>query len=214
MESSSSSSSDYTTVWSAPPKKPSGRTKFRETRHPVYRGVRRRGTSNRWVCEVRNPNNKSRIWLGTFPTAEMAARAHDVAAFKGRSACLNFADSAWLLNIPPSFSSVKEMKQAAIEAAEALHSRNSSDSAENVSSSASSPEMVDEKEVVSSSQPVLTTNSEAGDNQMELCWDENEDMNLGLYYASLAEALMLTPPVECFGDLDDSHWCATVSLWS
>ncbi|KAJ4803804.1 Dehydration-responsive element-binding protein 1E [Rhynchospora pubera] len=216
MESSSSSSSDYTTVWSAPPKKPSGRTKFRETRHPVFRGVRRRGTSNRWVCEVRNPNNKSRIWLGTFPTAEMAARAHDVAAiaFKGRSACLNFADSAWLLNIPPSFSSVKEMKQAAIEAAEAFHSRNSSDSAENVSSSASSPEMVDEKEVVSSSQPVLMTNSEAGDNQMELCWDENEDMNLGLYYASLAEALMLTLPVECFGDLDDSHWCATVSLWS
>ncbi|KAJ3690654.1 hypothetical protein LUZ61_019818 [Rhynchospora tenuis] len=216
MESSSSNDSDYTTVWSAPPKKPSGRTKFRETRHPVYRGVRRRGTSNRWVCEVRNPNNKSRIWLGTFPTAEMAARAHDVAAiaFKGRSACLNFADSAWLLNIPSSFSSVKEMKEAAIKAAEALHSRNSLDSAENVSSSGSSTEMVDEKEVVSSSLPVLTTNSEADDNQMELCWDENGDMNLGLYYASLAEALMLSSPVECFGDLDDNHWGTAVSLWS
>ncbi|KAJ3690655.1 hypothetical protein LUZ61_019819 [Rhynchospora tenuis] len=216
MESSSSSSSDYTTVWSAPPKKPSGRTKFRETRHPVYRGVRRRGTSNRWVCEVRNPNNKSRIWLGTFPTAEMAARAHDVAAiaFKGRRACLNFADSAWLLNIPSSFSSVKEMKEAAIKAAAALHPRNSSDSTENVSTSGSSTEMVDEKEVASSSQPVSTTNYEANNNQMELRWDENGDMNLGLYYASLAEALMLAPPVQCFSDLDDNYWGTSVSLWS
>ncbi|KAJ3690650.1 hypothetical protein LUZ61_019814 [Rhynchospora tenuis] len=218
MESSSSSSSDYSTVWSAPPKKPSGRTKFRETRHPVYRGVRRRGTSNRWVCEVRNPNNKTRIWLGTFPTADMAARAHDVAAiaFKGHSACLNFADSAWLLNIPHSFSSVKEMKQAGIEAAEALHSSNSLDSAHDASSSASSTETVDDyKEVVSSSPPVSTTNFEGiNDNQMELCWDENGDMNLGLYYASLAEAMMLAPPVECFGDLDDNHWGTTVSLWS
>ncbi|KAJ4777084.1 Dehydration-responsive element-binding protein 1E [Rhynchospora pubera] len=216
MESSSSSDSDYTTVWSAPPKKPSGRTKFKETRHPIYRGVRRRGASNRWVCEVRNPNNKSRIWLGTFPTADMAARAHDVAAiaFKGRSACLNFADSAWLLNIPPSFSSVRELKQAAIEAAEAIHSRNSSDSTENISSSASSTEMVDDKEVVSSSLPLPTTNSNADDVQMVFNWDENEDMNSGLYYASLAEALMLAPPVECFDELDDNHWGATVSLWS
>ena len=33
----------HRTVCSEPPKRPAGRTKFHETRHPVYRGVRRRG---------------------------------------------------------------------------------------------------------------------------------------------------------------------------
>ncbi|PKA60837.1 Dehydration-responsive element-binding protein 1E [Apostasia shenzhenica] len=111
----------YATVLSAPPKRPAGRTKFRETRHPVYKGVRLRG-ARRWVCEVREPNKKSRIWLGTFPTAEMAARAHDVAALalRGSAACLNFADSARLLPIPPSPASPRTIRLAAAQAAESF----------------------------------------------------------------------------------------------
>nr|ALJ92425.1 CBF-like transcription factor c [Cinnamomum camphora] len=110
----------YATVATSSPKRRAGRRKFRETRHPVYKGVRRRN-GEKWVCEVREPNKKSRIWLGTFPTPEMAARAHDVAAMalRGRSACLNFADSASLLAVPSS-TDAKEIQRAAAEAAEAF----------------------------------------------------------------------------------------------
>jgi hypothetical protein len=61
-----------------PAKRRAGRKKFRETRHPVYRGVRARagGAGSRWVCEVREPQAQARIWLGTYPTPEMAGRAH------------------------------------------------------------------------------------------------------------------------------------------
>ncbi|RHN63340.1 putative transcription factor AP2-EREBP family [Medicago truncatula] len=114
------SSSSEILLASEQPKKRAGRRKFKETRHPVYRGVRRRNNNNnKWVCEVRVPNDKStRIWLGTYPTPEMAARAHDVAALalRGKSACLNFADSAWRLALPAT-NNAKEIRKMAAEAA-------------------------------------------------------------------------------------------------
>ncbi|KAL5183751.1 Dehydration-responsive element-binding protein 1C [Glycine soja] len=120
------SDEEVNTLASAHPKKRAGRRIFKETRHPVYRGVRRRN-NNKWVCEVRVPNDKStRIWLGTYPTPEMAARAHDVAALslRGKSACLNFADSAWRLPLPAS-TNAKEIRRVAAAAAVAIAAEDS-----------------------------------------------------------------------------------------
>uniref|UniRef100_A0ACD5XX63 Uncharacterized protein n=1 Tax=Avena sativa TaxID=4498 RepID=A0ACD5XX63_AVESA len=135
----------YATVSSAPPKRPAGRTKFRETWHPVYKGVRRRGPAGRWVCEVREPNKKSRIWLGTFGTPEAAARAHDVAALalRGRGACLNFADSASLLTVDPAtLRTPEDIRAAAIgfaQAATCPHDSSSSAPAVQAAASVAAP---------------------------------------------------------------------------
>lgn len=183
-------SDDEIRLASRNPKKRAGRKKFKETRHPVYRGVRRRN-SGKWVCEVREPNKQTRIWLGTFPTAEMAARAHDVAAIalRGNTACLNFADSAWRLPVPAS-GTAKDIQRTAAEAAEAFRPAETKD-AEKERKPSESVFFMDEEMVY--------------------------DINMPGLLANMAEGMLLPPPY-CVGydgyGGDDMEADADVPLWS
>lgn len=80
---------------------------------PNYRGVRYREELNKYVSEIRPTRCSKKIWLGTYDTAEEAARAFDI----GNLCCkknlpLNFEDSPSMLKRISSQLSAEEARSA------------------------------------------------------------------------------------------------------
>ncbi|CAF2257252.1 unnamed protein product [Brassica rapa subsp. trilocularis] len=79
-----------------------------------YKGVRKRKWG-KWVSEIRLPNSRERIWLGSYDSPEKAARAFDAALYclRGSGAKFNFPDN------PPAISGGRNMSRSEIREAAA-----------------------------------------------------------------------------------------------
>ncbi|XP_075516074.1 ethylene-responsive transcription factor ERF008-like [Primulina tabacum] len=81
-----------------------------------YRGIRMRKWG-KWVAEIREPNKRSRIWLGSYNSPVAAARAYDTAVFylRGPTARLNFPEHIVKDGDEPGELSAATIRKKAIE---------------------------------------------------------------------------------------------------
>ncbi|KVI01161.1 ethylene-responsive transcription factor ERF017-like [Cynara cardunculus var. scolymus] len=88
-----------------------------------YRGVRKRKWG-KWVSEIRLPNSRERIWLGSYDSPEKAARAFDAALFclRGNTANFNFPHQ------PPNIPGATDLHPSQIQAVAATYANESSNS--------------------------------------------------------------------------------------
>ncbi|KAJ1275207.1 hypothetical protein BS78_05G118800 [Paspalum vaginatum] len=169
-----------------------------------YRGVRKRKWG-KWVSEIREPGKKTRIWLGSFESPEMAAVAHDVAALRlrGHEARLNFPGLAHHFRRPTT-AEPDDVRAAALEAAAQVRFR---------------PDLVMQMQMQPSGgdggygsgagSPELLRDDVAWD--VVLGTDELAPESPKMW-AELAEAMLMAPPVWEVNMADNDEW-AQGNLW-
>lgn len=145
-------------------------------KHPTYRGIRCR--SGKWVSEIREPKKTTRIWLGTYPSPEMAAAAYDVAALalKGSDVTLNFPSHVGLFPVPSS-SSPQDIRRAAAGAAELMRPESGDEAIDN--QPRKDDETVATAEIVSSGHEFI---------------DEEALFHMPNLLLDMAEGMLLSPP--------------------
>ncbi|XP_057839908.2 ethylene-responsive transcription factor ERF016 [Cryptomeria japonica] len=82
-----------------------------EKTQPHFKGARMRKWG-KWVSEIRMPNSRARIWLGSYDSPQQAARAYDCAVYclRGSTSEFNFPDSL------PEIPSASSLSPAQIQA--------------------------------------------------------------------------------------------------
>lgn len=168
-------------------------------KHAVFRGIRCR--SGKWVSEIREPRKTTRIWLGTYPTPEMAAAAYDVAAMalKGNDAVINFPEN---INSYPSLSpspAAADIRKAAATAAALMK--------------------IETGETTSGTQPGGIDDQSSGSVHMETedheYIDEEALFDMPNLLVDMAEGMMVSPPRMNSPPSDDSPGNSDAeSLWS
>ncbi|KAG8059224.1 hypothetical protein GUJ93_ZPchr0002g23738 [Zizania palustris] len=84
---------DLSTITTAGFHGPAARSAKRKRKNQ-FRGIRQRPWG-KWAAEIRDPRKGVRVWLGTFNSAEEAARAYDAEArrIRGKKAKVNFPET-------------------------------------------------------------------------------------------------------------------------
>ncbi|KAK1432259.1 hypothetical protein QVD17_09154 [Tagetes erecta] len=163
-----------------------------------YKGVRMRSWGS-WVSEIRAPNQKTRIWLGSYSTPEAAARAYDAAllCLKGPTANLNFSHTEYNHYHPSTTTTAMSPKSIQKIAAAAAAAATTTPQSSPLSSSPQPASPPPSSPSYSSSLSISSTTTPP-------------------YISSLSSSTTTPPPTNIFEDLDpfDGTLMSLVAPWS
>lgn len=135
------------------------------------------------MSEIREPRKTTRIWLGTYPSPEMAAAAYDVAALalKGSEVVLNFPGHVASFPVPPS-PSPQDIRRAAAGAAELMR--------HDAAASGDKPGKNDETVLLGNAEMVGGGGGGGGHQYV----DEEELFYMPNLLVDMAEGMLVSPP--------------------